>query len=79
MRHRIEVGGGRTAELDVFGGDLEGFELVEVEFDDDTSMAEFEPPDWFGREVTDDDRYGNASLALHGAPPDRAGADAVPS
>ena len=68
VRHRIEVDGGLVAELDVFGGDLEGFELVEVEFDDDESMASFEPPDWFGREVTDDDRFSNASLALHGAP-----------
>ncbi len=70
VRPRIDVAGGRTAELDVFGGDLEGFDLVEVEFDDDASMAEFEPPDWFGLEVTDDERYGNASLALHGAPLD---------
>jgi CYTH domain-containing protein len=79
MRHRIELDGGRVAELDVFAGELEGFDLVEVEFDDEVSMAEFQPPDWFGREVTDDDRYGNASLALHGAPQESLAAEAAAS
>lgn len=57
---------GTDSELDVFAGDLTGLVLVEVEFDTDEAMAAFEPPPWFGPEVTDDDRYSNASLAVHG-------------
>jgi CYTH domain-containing protein/CHAD domain-containing protein len=61
---------GADAELDVFAGDLTGLVLVEVELDSDEAMAAFEPPAWFGREVTDDDAYSNASLAVGGFPPD---------
>jgi CYTH domain-containing protein/CHAD domain-containing protein len=57
---------GADAELDVFAGDLTGLVLVEVELDSDEAMAAFEPPAWFGTEVTDDDRYSNASLAVRG-------------
>jgi CYTH domain-containing protein/CHAD domain-containing protein len=60
---------GADAELDVFAGALAGLVLVEVELDSDEAMAAFEPPAWFGREVTDDDRYSNASLAVDGLPP----------
>lgn len=64
---------GADAELDVFAGDLTGLVLVEVELDSDESMATFEPPGWFGVEVTDDDRYSNASLAAQGMPYDANG------
>ncbi|HSP04447.1 MAG TPA: CHAD domain-containing protein [Acidimicrobiales bacterium] len=57
---------GADAELDVFAGDLAGLVLVEVELDSDEAMAAFEPPAWFGPEVTDDDRYSNATLAVDG-------------
>lgn len=67
-RHRVPLDGGLTAELDVYDGDLAGHEVVEVEFADDETAASFEPPEWFGREVTDDDRYSNAALARHGWP-----------
>jgi len=67
-RHRIELDGGSTAELDLFDGDLAGRRIVEVEFDDDEAAAAFEPPTWFGREVTGDTRYSNAALARHGWP-----------
>ena len=30
----------------------------------------FEPPDWIGEELTDDERYANQQLALHGLPSD---------
>jgi adenylate cyclase len=67
-RHRIDLGGGLTAELDLYDGTLEGRQLVEVEFDDDDAADDFEPPEWFGREVTDDNRYTNSSLARYGWP-----------
>jgi adenylate cyclase len=67
-RHRIDLGQGLTAELDLYDGALEGRRLVEVEFDDDDTADDFAPPDWFGREVTDDNRYTNSSLARYGWP-----------
>ncbi len=69
-RHRIPLAGGLTAELDLFDGELAGRSIVEVEFDDDPTADAFEPPPWFGREVTDDLRYTNAALARHGWPDD---------
>ena len=50
-------------ELDQFHDALEGLVLAEVEFDSEEEMAAFEPPDWFGRDVTGDPAYSNASLA----------------
>lgn len=67
-RHRID-GGDHLIELDVFGDALEGLVMAEVEFDDDHALEQFRPPPWFGREVTDDDRYTNASLAANGLDP----------
>lgn len=69
VRHLVDVPGG-TAELDVFGGALDGLVMVEVEFADDSAMDAFDAPAWFGPEVTDDGRYGNGSLAVHGVPAD---------
>ncbi len=66
-RYVIPVGGA-DAELDVFAGELAGLVLVEVELDSEEAMAAFEPPPWFGSEVTDDDGYSNASLAVEGRP-----------
>jgi CYTH domain-containing protein/CHAD domain-containing protein len=69
VRHRLPLDGGVDAELDVFGGSLDGLVLVEVEFDSEEALRAFTPPAWFGQEVTDDDRYSNAALALAGTPP----------
>ncbi|TDT14454.1 CYTH domain-containing protein [Ilumatobacter fluminis] len=67
-RHELDLGNGHTAELDLFDGDLAGRVIVEVEFPDTDAAARFDPPDWFGTEVTDDSRYTNAALARHGWP-----------
>lgn len=72
VRHEVPVGD-RTAEVDVFGTGLDGLVLVEVEFDDEATMEAFTPPAWFGDEVSDDSRYGNAALARDGLPPDAPG------
>lgn len=55
-----------VAEVDTYGEELAGLVVVEVEFDDEATMAAFTPPTWFGPEVTDDVRYSNAELALRG-------------
>lgn len=67
-RHLVELEDGRVAELDLFDGALDGRRLVEVEFDDEDDAASFVPPGWFGREVTTDPRFTNASLARVGWP-----------
>lgn len=67
VRYRITVDGG-VAELDVYGGALAGLSTVEVEFASVGDARAFEPPAWFGSEVTDDIRWTNASLARDGRP-----------
>lgn len=55
-----------TIEVDLFAGKLGelGLILAEVEFRDTEDADSFEPPEWFGREVTDDPNYKNQALAL---------------
>jgi CYTH domain-containing protein len=66
-RHVIQHGD-LEIELDVFRGALSGLRIAEVEFPDEDSADAFEPPGWFGEEVTGDRRYLNESLATDGAP-----------
>ena len=68
-----------TAELDVFDGALAGLRLVEVEFPSEEAMRAFEPPAWFGDEVSDDARFSNAHLAVHGLDPAQRLYPLVPS
>jgi CYTH domain-containing protein len=68
-RHRVPLDDGLTAEVDLYRGRLEPFRVVEVEFDDDHDPDAFEPPGWFGREVTGDGRYGNIELSKSAGPP----------
>ena len=67
IRYQINEGG-QKIELNVFRGHLEGLVLAEVEFPSWEKSAEFEPPDWFAEEVTEDIRYKNQNLAQKGAP-----------
>jgi adenylate cyclase len=62
--------GPNTAEIDVYGGKLAGLVVVEVEFPAEAHAKAFNPPSWFGREVTTDSRYRNAALAEAEAPPE---------
>lgn len=55
-------------ELDIYSGDLKGLVVAEVEFDSEEESSHFEPPEWFGIEVTHDERYKNKNLALKGKP-----------
>ena len=67
VRHRVPVDGG-VAEVDVYEGALAGLHTVEVEFSSLEAASAFVVPLWFGPEVTGDPAWGNASLAVHGAP-----------
>jgi CYTH domain-containing protein len=55
-------------EVDVFERELAGMITVEMEFDSEAQSEAFDPPEWFGTEVTGDARYANETLAVHGLP-----------
>jgi adenylate cyclase len=55
---------GLLIEVDIYRGRHEGLVVAEVEFPDTASCRRFEPPWWFGREVTGEKRYSNVRLAL---------------
>ena len=55
--------GERVVEIDRYGGKHDGLVVAEVEFDDEESALNFQPPDWLGDDVTGDPRYSNQLLA----------------
>lgn len=59
-RYFIPIGE-HTLELDVFGGNLEGLVIAEVEVSAEDD--EIDLPGWVGREVTEDKQYKNKKLA----------------
>lgn len=61
-RHVIHFAG-HAWEVDVFHGENEGLVLAEVELEHESSSPAFPP--WLGREVSDDPRFFNASLAAN--------------
>ena len=67
VRYEINHGDFKI-ELDVYGDKLVGLATAEVEFASENECERFTPPAWIGREVTDDSRYKNKNLALHGLP-----------
>ncbi len=50
-------------ELDLFSGKYEGLKLAEVEFPSEEEANRFQPPSWFGREVTYDPNYHNSVMS----------------
>jgi len=52
---------GLTWEVDVFEGRHQGLVLAEIELDSDDQKIAL--PSWVGKEVSDDERYYNATLA----------------
>jgi CYTH domain-containing protein/CHAD domain-containing protein len=67
-RHRFPLGD-HMVEIDIFDEQLAGLVVAEVEFESDEALAAFTAPGWFGREVSDDPRYTNASMAVDGLDP----------
>ena len=67
LRRHADVDGA-AVELDVYGGDLDGLVLAEVEFADEDAAEPWAPPPWVAREVTDDEAYKNRALAVAGRP-----------
>ncbi len=52
-----------TVELDVFDPPFAPLVLAEVEFPGEAEALAFQPPAWFGEEVTYDPAYTNAALS----------------
>ena len=62
-RYLIPLTDRLTAELDVFEGELSPLTLVEVEFENVEEANAFQPPEWFGEDVTDSGKYQNSTLS----------------
>ena len=62
-RYIIPLENNLIAELDVFEKELKGLSFVEVEFISQKQMDSFVPPDWFGKDVTQEDFSANVFLA----------------
>jgi adenylate cyclase len=60
-RRHVVKSGKANFEIDVFKGHHRGLVLAEVELS--RSRARFDRPHWLGKDVTDEERYYNASLA----------------
>ena len=60
---------GLAFSVDVFAGSHAGLVLAEIEMDDHDSLCALAPPDWAGREVTDDEAFQGGNLAASGLVP----------
>lgn len=63
-----------TVELDVFDPPFAPLMVAEVEFPSEEAAAAFQPPAWFGQEVTYDPAYTNARLSQQKAEGEAAAA-----
>jgi CYTH domain-containing protein len=62
-RYRIPEKDGLTIELDVFDSPYEGLYLAEVEFSSEEQAKAYQPPAWFGEDVTLSGKYQNSRLS----------------
>ena len=62
-RYSIPLADGLVAELHVHERHLIGLNDVEVEFASAEAAKAFQPPVWFGREITEDARFSYGTLA----------------
>ena len=63
IRYYLPLEKNLTAELNLYQGSLTGLAFVEVEFKSEADMASFNPPSWFGKDVTQEDFSSNSFLA----------------
>lgn len=62
-RYKIPEKNAFTIELDIFSGLFEGLYLAEVEFPDEHTALSYQPPEWFGPEVTNENTFHNSTLS----------------
>lgn len=65
IRYVIPEKDGLFIELDVFNAPYEGLLLAEVEFPSEEAALSYQPPRWFGEDVTYSTRYHNSTLSKH--------------
>ena len=63
FRHVIPIDNNLFIELDVFQDDLSPLILAEVEFPSEEMAENFQPPSWFGEDVTFSSLYHNSTLS----------------
>jgi CYTH domain-containing protein len=68
VRYRIPLSK-LIVELDVYLGKLHGLMTGEVEFNSERQLRAFHPPDWLGREITDQPQFSNSRLSILAKPP----------
>ena len=66
-RYQIKVDG-RTHSFDFFHKQLDGLVYMEIEFPTEEEANAFEAPEWLGKDVTNEKKYKNQSLAQYGIP-----------
>jgi CYTH domain-containing protein len=67
-RRHVLPDGDLEIEVDVYGGELAGLVVAEIEFASEEAARGFKPAEWIGEEVTGDERYLNETLATRGRP-----------
>ena len=65
-RYFINIENNLVAELDIYEGHLKGLMTVEVEFPTEKKLLSFRPPNWFGKDVSQDKHYKNNYLSKYG-------------
>ena len=63
IRYVIPEKDGLSIELDVFKAPYEGLLLAEVEFPNEEAAHAYQPPKWFGEDVTYSAEYHNSTLS----------------
>jgi len=63
-RYKIPEHDNLLIELDIFSGMYEGLYLAEVEFPDAETANSYNPPEWFGTEVTYNGSFHNSALSM---------------
>lgn len=67
-RYFVPLADGLTAEVDIYEGALAGLLTTEVEFPSLAAAEAFLPPEWFGKDVSEEKAYKNTALSLYGLP-----------
>lgn len=63
LRYKVPLENGLIAEIDIYRQQLFGLVMVEVEFKTEEEAQLFQKPNWFGEEVTNNNKYKNRKLA----------------
>lgn len=67
-RYLVPIGQEHIAEVDVYEGALSGLMTTEIEFASIEEAESYIPPDWVGKDVSQDARYQNTNLSKYGIP-----------